>query len=110
MAANAKAAPAPALAANMNRDADADATKAVDPIIAASSRADRLLQYSLIGGQIFSNYVPRLAIPSIVPFLVREYGFSDLQRARLLASFTPGCTFHSSLGTGSMHSVVHGML
>ena len=62
----------------------------LDPILAASTRAERLLQYSLVGGQIFSNYVPRLAIPSVVPFLVREYGYTDLQRARLLASFTPG--------------------
>lgn len=61
-----------------------------DPILATSTRAERLLQYSLIGGQIFSNYVPRLAIPSVVPFLVREYGLTDLQRAGLLASFTPG--------------------
>ena len=62
----------------------------LDPILVASTRAARLLQYSLVGGQIFSNYVPRLAIPSVVPFLVREYGYTDLQRARLLASFTPG--------------------
>ena len=62
----------------------------LDPILVASTRGERLLQYSLVGGQIFSNYVPRLAIPSIVPFLVREYGYTDLQRARLLASFTPG--------------------
>lgn len=62
----------------------------LDPILVASTRAERVLQYSLVGGQIFSNYVPRLAIPSVVPFLVREYGYTDLQRARLLASFTPG--------------------
>ena len=67
-----------------------EAEESPDPILAASTRGERLLQYSLVGGQIFSNYVPRLAIPSIVPFLVREYGFTDLERAGLLASFTPG--------------------
>ena len=69
---------------------DPASSGALDPILTASTRRERLLQYSLVGGQIFSNYVPRLAIPSIVPFLVREYGFTDLERAGLLASFTPG--------------------
>ena len=73
--------------ASQNETASEDA---LDPILATSTRGQRLLQYSLVGGQIFSNYVPRLAIPSIVPFLVREYGFNDIERAGLLASFTPG--------------------
>ena len=32
----------------------------------------------------------RGAVPSLVPFLVSEFGFSPAQRATLLASFFPG--------------------
>ena len=31
------------------------------------------------------------AQPYVVPFLVRDYGFSEAQRAMILSSFTPGC-------------------
>ena len=46
--------------------------------------------YALIGGQHLSNYLARFAIPYIVPHMVKEYGFSDAQRASILNAFTPG--------------------
>eukprot|EP01052_Picozoa_sp_SAG31_P022920 SAG31_NODE_1850_length_7082_cov_7.264786_3_plen_451_part_00 len=73
----------------MSQQAAPTATE-IDKILTASGRSERLLAYSLIGGQIFSNYVPRLAIPSVVPFLVREFNFTDQQRAGLLGAFVPG--------------------
>jgi sugar phosphate permease len=61
-----------------------------DPILARSTKSQRMMQYFMVGGQIFTNYVPRLAVPYIVPFMVAEFGFTDLQRASLLSAFTPG--------------------
>ncbi len=29
--------------------------------------------------------------PYVVPFLVRDYGFTESQRAMMLSAFTPGC-------------------
>ena len=61
-----------------------------DPILSRTTKKERILAYSLIGGQIFANYVPRLAVPFVVPFMVQEFGFTDMQRAYLLSAFTPG--------------------
>eukprot|EP01051_Picozoa_sp_SAG22_P012081 SAG22_NODE_1225_length_5115_cov_1.965510_7_plen_387_part_00 len=46
--------------------------------------------YLLIAAFEMANYVTRLAVPYLVPFIVREFAFSEPQRALLLNSFTPG--------------------
>jgi hypothetical protein len=48
------------------------------------------MMYALIGGQHLSNYLARFALPYIVPRMVQEFGFTDQQRASILAAFTPG--------------------
>lgn len=56
----------------------------------SSSRARRLVIYNLIAGQHLVNYLCRLSIPFVVPFICAEGGYSDVQRAMLLNAFTPG--------------------
>ena len=46
--------------------------------------------YVLIALFEMTNYVTRLAVPYLVPFICLEHGFSEQQRALLLNSFTPG--------------------
>ena len=46
--------------------------------------------YWLISFHSLSVYLIRACIPYVVPFLVREFGFSEDQRAMMLSSFTPG--------------------
>lgn len=49
-----------------------------------------LCRYGLIGGQHLINLLVRFALPFFVPFMVREFGITDAQRAAVLAAFTPG--------------------
>ena len=46
--------------------------------------------YALLASHQMANYITRLAVPFIVPYMVTEFGFSESQRALLLNSFTPG--------------------
>ena len=46
--------------------------------------------YVLIAGFEICNYLTRLAVPFLIPFIVRDFRFSETQRALLLNSFTPG--------------------
>ena len=50
----------------------------------------RCTMYGLLAAFEMTNYVTRLAIPYIVTFMVRDFSFSEQQRALLLNSFTPG--------------------
>ena len=50
----------------------------------------RCTMYGLLSAFEMTNYVTRLAIPYIVTFMVRDFSFSEQQRALLLNSFTPG--------------------
>ena len=56
----------------------------------STTRARRIVIYHLIAGQHLVNYLCRLSIPYIVPFICAQSGYSDTQRAMLLNSFTPG--------------------
>eukprot|EP01045_Picozoa_sp_COSAG04_P013922 COSAG04_NODE_1014_length_8762_cov_31.342145_5_plen_222_part_00 len=80
-------------------------------------RGQRFAIYTLLSGEHLANYLTRFSIPSephsphptrcccwpmaltalvtawcryIVPFLVQQYGFSEIERARLLTAFQPG--------------------
>lgn len=55
-----------------------------------SGLAARSLMYALLACHQMANYITRLAVPFIVPFMVHEFGFSESQRAMLLNCFTPG--------------------
>ena len=46
--------------------------------------------YWLISLHSLTVYIVRACVPYIVPYLVRDFGFSDAQRAMMLNSFTPG--------------------
>ena len=61
-----------------------------DPILLCTTKRQRLVAYSLIGGQTFINYLPRLAVPFIVPYMAHEFGWTDLQRSGLLSVVAPG--------------------
>ena len=70
--------------------ADAPAVSAKDQaILTCTTKGSRLATYSLIGGQHLCNYVTRFAIPYIVPHMVREFGFTDLQVG---TAHPPGCS------------------
>ena len=56
----------------------------------STTRARRLVIYNLIAGQHLINYLCRLSIPFVVPFICAECNYSDLQRAMLLNAFAPG--------------------
>jgi hypothetical protein len=56
----------------------------------SSGLAARSLMYALLACHQMANYITRLAVPFIVPFIVQEFGFSESQRAMLLNCFTPG--------------------
>ena len=43
----------------------------------------------LLGLQAFCIYVPRLAMPLLVPFICNEYAFTEMAKARLLGAFFP---------------------
>eukprot|EP01043_Picozoa_sp_COSAG02_P032982 COSAG02_NODE_2229_length_9437_cov_7.217205_2_plen_564_part_00 len=43
----------------------------------------------LLGLQALCIYVPRLAMPLLVPFICNEYGFTEMAQARLLGAFFP---------------------
>jgi MFS family permease len=53
-------------------------------------RAQRFAIYTLLSGEHLVNYLTRFSVPYIVPFLCQQYGFSELERARLLNAFQPG--------------------
>ena len=55
-----------------------------------TARSQRLRVYMLLSSQHLCNYMSRLAIPFLVPFIVRHNGFSHVETARLLSSFIPG--------------------
>ncbi len=59
-------------------------------IFACTTKTSRIATYGLIGGQHLFNYLSRFAIPYIVPHMVTEFGFSDVQRSSILNAFTPG--------------------
>ena len=50
----------------------------------------RSLMYALLACHQMANYITRLAVPFIVPFIVQEFGYSESARAMLLNCFTPG--------------------
>ena len=52
--------------------------------------AQRCRMYGLLSLHQVANYLARLAVPFLVPFIVRDYAFSEPQRALLLGCFTPG--------------------
>ena len=58
--------------------------------IVAVSRGRRHGMYWLISLHSLTVYIVRACVPYIVPYLVRDFGFSDAQRAMMLNSFTPG--------------------
>ena len=53
-------------------------------------RSQRFAVYTLLSGEHLVNYLTRFSVPYIVPFVVQQYGFSELERARLLNAFQPG--------------------
>ena len=53
-------------------------------------RPQRFAMYTLLSGEHLMNYLTRFSIPYIVPFICQQYGFSELERARLLNAFQPG--------------------
>ena len=55
-----------------------------------SGLAARSMMYALLACHQMANYITRLAVPFIVPFIVHEFGFSESHRAMLLNCFTPG--------------------
>ena len=70
--------------------ARAAATMDPQPQRLSTTRSRRLVIYNLLAGQHLFNYLCRLAIPFIVPFICSEYGFTAAERGMLLNSFTPG--------------------
>jgi hypothetical protein len=78
-----------ATAASSSPAAAAAAAGAVEQQL-STSRARRLVIYNLIAGQHLVNYLCRLSIPFVVPFICAEGGYTDVQRAMLLNAFTPG--------------------
>lgn len=50
----------------------------------------RFIMVGLSMGVRLVNFVQRLGLPSLIPFIVTEYGFSEGQRAVLLGGFFPG--------------------
>jgi hypothetical protein len=47
--------------------------------------------HMLLGLQALCIYVPRLAMPLLVPFICDEYSFTAAAQARLLGAFFPAC-------------------
>ena len=58
--------------------------------MAADGLAARSVMYALLALHQMANYITRLAVPFIVPYLCNDFGFSEPQRAMLLNAFTPG--------------------
>ena len=54
------------------------------------SFGQRLAQYALLFGAITPLKVLRATVPSFVPLLVSEFGFTNAQTAALLSGFFPG--------------------
>ena len=46
---------------------------------------------ALLAAQPMTNWLIRGSINSLAPLIAAEYGFTDEQRAMLLAAFFPGC-------------------
>jgi hypothetical protein len=67
---------------------DASAGAAQAPAVA------RFLRYGMLSMQFVVNYVARLSVPYLVPFLARDLGLSGLQASQLISAFAPGyvCT------------------
>eukprot|EP01043_Picozoa_sp_COSAG02_P033858 COSAG02_NODE_2333_length_9117_cov_5.841428_9_plen_641_part_00 len=55
----------------------------------ARSRQAHTAVHVLLGLQALCVYVPRLAMPLLVPFICNEYGFTEMAKARLLGAFFP---------------------
>ena len=53
-------------------------------------RRRRYIIYALLALHQMANYVTRLALPFMIPFLVNDFSFSEVSRALFLNAFTPG--------------------
>ena len=51
---------------------------------------------ALLAAQPMTNWLIRGSINSLAPLIAAEYGFTDEQRAMLLAAFFPGCALPRS--------------
>ena len=52
--------------------------------------AARCGMYCMLSAHQIANYISRLAVPYLVPFIVMDFSFTEPQRALLLGCFTPG--------------------
>lgn len=59
--------------------------------MSSSASFQRRLHCVMLSGQSLCNYVPRLGLPVLVPFIVAAEGYTAAQQATLLAAFFPGC-------------------
>ena len=59
-----------------------------------SGLLERAAMYALLASHQMANYITRLAVPFIVPYMVAEFGFSESQRALLLNSFSDHASTH----------------
>eukprot|EP01052_Picozoa_sp_SAG31_P022997 SAG31_NODE_1861_length_7044_cov_169.866379_6_plen_359_part_00 len=64
--------------------------KAVKKQSNSTARQHRFLMPALMALQPTTNWVIRVAINSLIPYICAEQGFSENQRAMLLAAFYPG--------------------
>ena len=57
---------------------------------ASAAKTNRPLMYGLLATQPLTNWVIRGGLPSLIQFIVTEYGFADAQKVALLGAFYPG--------------------
>ena len=62
---------------------------APEPAQSAAAPAQRTGVHILVALQALCIYVPRLAMPLLVPFLTEEFGFSEAAAASCLGAFFP---------------------
>ena len=57
---------------------------------ASAAKTNRPLMYGLLATQPLTNWVIRGGLPSLIQFIVTEYGFTGAQKVALLGAFYPG--------------------
>jgi hypothetical protein len=68
-----------------------ESASAAAPATVYASRGARFGVYAMLHTQFIINYVSRLSVPYLVPFLARDFGYTSLQCSTLISAFVPGC-------------------
>ena len=67
------------------------AAEAPAPPAPTTTARERWTIYLMLSGQIMNNLAIRFGLPALLLFMRQEFGWNDLQFARITGSFFSGC-------------------